>query len=37
MQQIVGEEVSQFLESTVLTDKSLRSLEQQIEKILVSE
>jgi hypothetical protein len=37
MQQIVGEEVSQFLESNVLTDKSLRSLEQQIEKILVSE
>ena len=37
LQQIVGEEVSQFLESNQLTDRSLRELEHNLEHKLVME
>ena len=37
LQQIVGEEVSQFLESNQLTEKSLRELEQNLEHKLIVE
>jgi len=37
LQQIVGEEVSQFLESNQLTDKSLRELEANLEQKLIVE
>jgi hypothetical protein len=37
LQHIVGEEVSQFLESTHLTDRSLRDLELNIESLLKQE
>ena len=37
LQQIVGEEVSQFLESNQLTDRSLRELEHNLEHKLVVE
>jgi hypothetical protein len=34
LQKIIGDEVSEFLETNSLTDKSLRKLELNIEKIL---
>ena len=34
---IVSEEVAEFLDQSVLTDKSLRQLEVRIERILASE
>jgi hypothetical protein len=34
LQTIVGEEVSNFLETSSLTDKSLRELENRLHKIL---
>ena len=37
LQQIVGEEVSQFLESNQLTDRSLRELEHNLEHKLIVE
>ena len=37
IQIIVGEEVSQFLETSNLTDKSLKELESIIERVLISE
>jgi hypothetical protein len=37
LQAIVGEEVSHFLETSSLTDKSLRELETRLQKILSKE
>jgi len=37
LQTIVGEEVSQFLEISSLTDKSLRDLEMRLQRILAQE
>ena len=37
LQHIVGEEVSKFLESNQLTDKSLRELEHNLEQKLIME